>query len=507
MIGAIKTWWTGKPEMQAAATIAPPAVPKVKSRDQLALPSYLKSATPGESVLPLQDRRLLTSDLTENRNAADTRTAIKNFVATSPDLSSAVFTYLRVAITKKYTAVAKNLDGTFNYEGTSLVQQLLARFDVLNDYSEGFAGSGSMRSNSESMGKELMETGACCAELVLGKDRLPRRIQPIAVSQIKFKPDGKILKPVQVLSGVEIDLDVPTFFYVALDQNLLEPYSSSPLEPALKPVLSSEDFQNDIRRIVKRVIHPRLEVEIDEEKFLASLPQSSKSTEEKISAARAQVVADITSMLSNLSPEDALVHFDSIGITLLNNGNTSLSSEYQVLGQMLDGKMATGAKSMPAILGHGTKSANIASTETMLFAKAAEGAVQAKLNEIYSRMLTLAVRLYGLDCVVEFAYDTVDLRPDSELEAFKQSKQSRLLELLSIGMVSDDEACLQLTGKLPPVGYKPLSGTMFKSAKASGVDDPTSNNGSALNQDQKTDQPAEGRGQNKKSDPQRLKAV
>ena len=507
MLRVIKTWLTGKPDMQAAAQLAPPQPPKVKSRDQIALPSYLKSASGSTSALPIKDRRLLTSDLTDIRNAADTRTAIKNFVGSSPDLSSAVFTYLRVAISRSYTAVAKNLDGTFNYEGTALVQQLLSRFDVLNDYSEGFAGTGSMRSNSESMGKELMEAGACCAELVLGKDRLPKRIQPLAVSQIKFKPDGKILKPVQVVSGTEIDLDVPTFFYVALDQDLLEPYASSPLEPALKPVLSSEDFQNDIRRIVKRVIHPRLEVIIDEEKFLASLPQSSKSSEEKIAEARSQVVSDITSMLSGLNPEDALVHFDSLGITLLNNGNASLSSEYQVLGQMLDGKMATGAKSMPSILGHGTKSANIASTETMLFAKAAEGAVQAKLNELYSRILTLAVRLHGVDCVVEFAYSPVDLRPDSELEAFKQSKQSRLLELLSLGMETDDDVCLQLTGKLPPAGYKPLSGTMFKSAKAEGVDDPTSNNGSALNQDQKSDQPAEGRGQNKKSDPQRLKAV
>ena len=37
-----------------------------------------------------------------------------------------------------------------------------------------------------------------------------------------------------------------------------------------------------------------------------------------------------------------------------------------------------------------------------------------------------------------------------------------VLEQLSLGLISDEEACLRLTGKLPPAGYKPLSGTFFK---------------------------------------------
>ena len=357
------------------------------------------------------------------------------------------------------------------------------------------------------MGRELMLTGACACELVLDKSRLPKRIQPLAVSQIQFLPDGKILKPVQLVSGGEINLDIPTFFYVSLDQDLLDAYSTSPLEPALKPVLASEDFANDLRRVVKKAIHPRLRITVDEEKFLNALSSEEKSSEEKIAAARSNLISGLTDYLANLNPEDALVFFDSLSVDTINNGNISLASEYTALSQMIDSKMATGAKAMPAVLGHSGKSANIASTETLLFAKSVEGSVQAKLNEMYSRILTLAIRLFGQDCTVEFKYDAVDLRPDSELEAFKQTKQARTLELLSLGMITDDEACLQLTGKLPPAGYKPLSGTMFKSAPAVSVADPTSNGGSALNQDQQSDQPSQGRGQNNKSDPQKLRVV
>ena len=119
----------------------------------------------------------------------------------------------------------------------------------------------------------------------------------------------------------------------------------------------------------------------------------------------------------------------------------------------------------------------------------------------------MALRLHGLDVYAEFAYAPIDLRPESELEAFKSVKQSRVLELLSLGMLTDDEACLDLTGHLPPQGYKPLSGTMFKSKVAQDNANPNgeSNNGSTLNQNLNSDAPKGVKSQNKKADP--LKAT
>jgi hypothetical protein len=72
---------------------------------------------------------------------------------------------------------------------------------------------------------------------------------------------------------------------------------------------------------------------------------------------------------------------------------------------------------------------------------------------------------------------------------------------LSLGMISDDEACLKLTGQLAPPGLK-LSGTMFKQGPglSNGSDTPApSNNGSTLNQKMKPTTPSTGRGQNKKA--------
>lgn len=250
-------------------------------------------------------------------------------------------------------------------------------------------------------------------------------------------------------------------------------------------------------------MHPRVHVKIDYESFLKHMPPEMQHDQEKAAEYYERTVAALEEQMNALEPEDALVYNDMLEISLDNNGNISLSSEYQTLEDLSNAKMSTGAKTLPAILGHNTGSSNIASTETLLFMQYAEGAIQFKLNEMYSKILTLALRLFGLDVYVEFKYEAITLRPQSELESFKQAKQSRVLELLSLGLMGDEEASIELTGHLPPVGYTPLTGTMFRSAEASteNMNGDASNDGSTINQKQKSDAPTSARGQNKKNNP------
>lgn len=494
-------------DLSAAGQLPDVPPPKVKPNPQ-ALPSYLRTANPGATSLPINDRRLANTDITTFRNRANTRQVLRELVAASPDLAGVVFSYIRVAVSSGYTLVARNPDGSFNREASHLAATIATRMDMLNDYSDGFSGTLSLRSISESMLKELMTYGAMSCELVLDKGRLPKRIQPISTTQIEFIPDKGLLRPVQKLSGAEINLDIPTFFMTQLDQELLEPYASSPLEPAIQPVLFSQDFMNDLRRIVKRAVHPRLDVTINEEKFRKNMPDEIAHDAKAMNAYMDDFINTLESQINGLRPEEALVKFDLIGIEYLNNGNSSLSDEWKTLQAIADSKLATGGKTLPAILGHGSGSSNIASTETLLFLKNAAGAGQYKLNEIFSRVFTLAVRLFGMDVVVDFKYDPIELRPDNELESFRAQKQSRVLELLSLGMITDDEASISLNGRLPHAGAPVLSGTNFMSKKVGAEaenPDGESNGGSTANQKMGSDQPKDTRGGNKKASP--VKAV
>lgn len=491
----------------SAATELPADPPPKVKKGQMLLPSYLKTAKPNpDSALIRDDQRLYNTDLTELRQGVSTFDTIRKFVKSSPDLSAAVTSYIRTALTESYTAVAKNRDGTFNPEATSLLAQIITRMNILNDYTIGYDDSLSLRSIGESWGKELLMYGGMAGELVLNKALLPDKFQPVSVSQVRLFPssDGKKLIPHQTLAGVDIVLDQPTFFMVTLDQDLLVPYSESPIESAVQAVIFSLDFMNDIRKIVKRAIHPRVVVTIDEEKFRKTVPPEVMHDKEKLNEYMNSVITGLAEMVNGLEPDEAMVLFDTIGVEVVDHGNTNLSNEYEVLQSIADSKLRSGAKAMPTVVGQASGTSNVASAEVLMFVKLVEGSVWGKLNEMFSKMFTLAVRLLGQDVYVEFRLADIDLRPKSELESFKALKQSRILEQLSYGFLSDEEAAIELTGHLPPPSFKPLSGTLFFEAKAQPTGNGfngASNDGSTTNQNVKSDAPKGGaRGQNKKAD-------
>ena len=508
MFDAVKKLFS-RPSVDAAAQLPSIATPKVKPGSST-YPSYLTTTKPSTAVLQQEDRRLASKDITTYRTGTETRTIIRDFVAASPDLSAAVWAYVRLGIPDKFHVVARNMDGTFNRDATQLAQQLITRFDLLPDYiTDGFTGPQSIRAVSESLARELIMYGSCSGEIVLDKARMPKRIQPISTTQIKFVADAasKTLVPWQYISDLKIQLDIPTFVYVTLDQSLLNPYSESPIESAIKPAIQSEQFSADINRIISKVIHPRQKVKIDEEALRKHLSPEAQVDENVANAELNAIISSIESKINGLRPEDALVFLSSLDFVIENSSNSGLSSEYEVLQNIANARMSTGSKTNGTVLGFASGSSNIASSEILLFMKSATGAVKTPLEEFWSRVFTLSTRLFGLDVVVEFRYNAIDLRPEAELLAFQQTKQMIILEQLSLGLISDEVASLQLTGKLPDPGMKPLSGTGFRtnanpSVNEQKVDQATnpSNSGSTLNQNLNPDTPSTGRGQNKKAE-------
>lgn len=476
--------WTKKQSpivFRAAAEVPPQPMPKVRGL-RTTLPSFLTTASPSsDSFLPKEDLGLATADVTSLRQGVGTPAVVRSFSKASPDLSAALYSGTRMAVSQNYLVLARNLDGTLNEEGTRLAQQLCRRFDLLGPTLGGFNHLPSIRSASESMSRELQMLGGAGLELILNKARLPEGLQPVSVEKIKWKFEKKKKVPYQIIGGEEISLDIPTFFYVSVDQDLTTAYSDSPVQAALPAIIASQDFMNDLRRVFRRAISPRLKAEINEDLWRRNVPSQILHDPDKLKAFMDATIIQIQDLLDGLEPEDALVLFDTLDVSHMDKGNTSLSDEYKTLATILNGKLASGAKSSPVVLGHDAAgSTNIASTQSMLFVKNTEGGVQMKLNEIFSKALTVAVRLFGVDAVVEFTYDQPNLRPESELEAFYVMRKDRIKDLLSIGMISDAEASLILTKSLPPQGYVPLAGTMFAGSgqtQDSTIGSPESNTG------------------------------
>ena len=476
----------------AAAILTPPPLPKPPSAP-VAYQGYRKQIAASSAALRETDRGISTLDrLVSARNLSNTKQTVRQLYHTSPELSSAITTMLRVGIPERYTVVARNLDGQIDSAATGVAHELLRRLTYLGAADGSFGTQQTLQSLSEQLGLELIIEGAACLEVALDKARIPASLNPIACSQLRFYEEENSFRIVQVIGGQEVDLDLPTIIYTSLDQDLLSAYSSSYLEAAIPPVLADIDFGNDTRRALKRAVLPRLAATIDGEKLKKLTPPEILADAEKFNSYKTALIAEVENVLNGLSPEDALVSFDSVAYSFIDGGKDPASIIERIQG-VLNAKLASGAKTLPVVLGHGGTS-NSSSTEAVLYLKHAS-ILRVKLNEIYSRALTIAVRILGNDCYVEFTYAPIDLRPEAELEAFRSMEQSRILELLSLGMLTDEEACIKLTGNLPPAGYKPLTGTMFKAGTVANKN-PTSNT-SAIDQSLTPKTPKEPKGPSK----------
>lgn len=440
----------------------PPLPPiKAPSGGGSALPSYRKAVKASTSAITKTNFDVANVDLVSTyRFGATTAETVRSFSRFSPEMSAAFAANNRVGIPEKYITIARNPDGSFNLPGTMLAMQIIRQMNAMADYEDGFSHVGSLRSVSEALGRSMQGEGAMMLELVLDKSRLPLSLQPIGVGSVVFFEDDKGLKPFQKIGGELIDLDKPTVFYVTLDPDLYDAYPQSPMEAAVQAVIASSTFMNDLRRLCARHVYQRYDIKLIEEMISKRLPIEVVQDPSLLPGYLDQLIAEVGEAINNLGLDEALVHYDFFEVEYIKSeGDTS--GTFETVNTITSGKLATALRTPPSILGMGSTSQNLASTETLMFMLNADGMIRLKLNEIYSKAFTLAVRLFGLDVTVEFEYDSIDLRPKSELEAFFAMKQSRLLTLLSLGFMSDEEFCLRMTGQLPPPGHTPLSGTLF----------------------------------------------
>lgn len=459
---------------QAAAALPEPELPEAK-KGQTSIPSFRTEVERSTDLLRKSTRATVNTDATTFRTNTNPSELIRNFLEANPDLSATVNAYLRVGIPKHYKVIAKTLDGQIDPNATSAVHEILNRITYLSDPTLGYNPTTDLHSLSETLGRELLLDGAMCLELVLDENLLPVYPAPIATSTLQFREDKvKGVYPVQVIAGEEIELDLPTVFYMSVDQDLKTPYAVGFLAVSMKAVLNDERFANFLQRQLQRNLSPRTVATIIEDKIKKSLSVEIQNDPKKFQDYITELLGAIESNLMDLNPEDALISTDAITYDMKAPGGTGagVGSLLEAVHEILQDRVTAALKSLPAVLGRDSSSGS-ATTSTMLFLKSA-AVLTNKLNVIYSRMLTMAVRLLGHNCLVQFEYEELDLRPKGEQEAYKAMEQSRILDLLSLGFLTDEQACVMLTGHLPPAGYQPKSGTMFRGGSPVNVQDTTS---------------------------------
>lgn len=433
--------------------------------------AYTDSYKPGQSnTLALPEYQQYLSDIQDDRLSDDEFDLIDKLFINDPDCSAALNAYLTLSDTP-YQMLVYNQDGELDKDGIKLAESIMNSLFTINDYSLGYQMKPSFREFKDEQGWMLLSRGAIGAELVYDKAMRPSGIRVVDMAYVKFKEE-KIgeYKPIQKTeSGSdEIDLDIPTFFTTKYRQSPATPYSHSFFAAAINTIASRAKIINDLYRIMNYTGYPRIEVKVVEEVLMKNCPKAYQNDEAKKAQWVTEQLTAITNRFVTLQPTSPIVHTDSAEVSIINEKMAGASLQVSEIIDMLNAQNQAGLKVVATVLGRGTAGVNTASTETIIFSKSAD-AFNRPMEDIMSRILTLALRIAGFEGYCEFKFDPVELRPALELENQKTMLQSRLMTQLSYGLITDDEFHLRVNGELAADGVPELSGTRFLEEQ-SGVD-------------------------------------
>jgi hypothetical protein len=423
--------------------------------------------------MPIQrDNRGFHIQSLEQYRYMDVDTLLKQLSKMDPDVSAGIWNFLRLLDSGfKATALDKNLVPADKFQ--LKLDQMLFRMSGKSDYKTWDAMRLNITQVANQMAKYILLRGGTGLEVVLGKDKRLYKMVVVDPINVYFKqPNKGQFIPYQrnSITGQEVCLGVPTFFWGVLDPDADSPFETPPFLPAVQAVLFNISVMQDLQRIVKRVAFPRISIKIIEQTLRKYAPAHVQFDEALLANWMNSQRLAIGESLKNLAPEDAAVFFDSIDIDMLETKNNA-TVDYAPLIKVIDQRVITGLKSMPTILGRQFGSSQtLGGVEALLYAKSV-ACVQDVVISMMERALTLSMQLEGIKGFARCKYGEVSLRPAHEMETFLQLKQGRVLKNLSLGFITDTQAAEELTGDpgLPPT-FKPLSGTGFMDLKSAAVD-------------------------------------
>lgn len=397
-------------------------------------------------------------------------------------LSTAVFDLVQIANSGILFKAYNSTTHEFDLQATQTARTVWAAMDTLYDYTKGYSDRRPVSQVLETALREVVLTGAIAGELVLNKARLPERVQVVPFETLTYKSRGDGTKyPVQRgITPEEIKLDIPNFWVIESHLGADSPYPRSMMEAALPTIFYYAEFIEDVRRVVRRSGHSRMVATLNAEQVRLAAPESAHKSEETMKAYMEGVRTDLQTVISSMEPEDALCVYDVAETKELSAKGEK--ADYTELMRTLAGMAAVSLKSHPSILGMRLEgSQSLSNTESLIFLQVAKLA-QTAVAGWMSRAMTLAIRLFGIDAYIKAKFAPIDLRPENELEAFRVMRQDRILEQLSLGLISDEQANEELQLPPRPAGSPPLSGTFFhqSSNRASEISPNTDPQGRAL---------------------------
>lgn len=432
-----------------------------------------------QNVLSAPQYREHLEDIFTTRASSDSRDLIRNLIVQDPDASASLNAFLTLSDTNPIILV-KDINGAIDRNGLKVVNALIDSLTTRYDYSKGFEYTPSLKAIAEEMRYMILAEGMVMGEPIITKEGVFNQVRLIQTNKLEWfeRENGRLVpEQVPVNGGDNISLDFPHIFVAYYRQDPSKAYAYSPFVSVINTAAARQRIINDLYRIMQLTGYPRMDISIMEDVIRANAPDSIKSDPTKMATYISQTINSISSTISNLRPDQAFVHTDSLEVGMVNDKKAGMSIDIEPVIKTLNAQNQAALKTMATILGRGEAGVNTASVEARLFALQCDG-LNAPVGLLMSQMLTFLLRLTGSTSKVEVTFAPAEMRSPIELEAQLNLMAARLLYDLSEGIIDDDEYHLRMYGRIRPDSSPILSGTKFYNAGTQGDVNGNGNNDS-----------------------------
>lgn len=252
----------------------------------------------------------------------------------------------------------------------------------------------------------------------------------------------------QLQDGKFVRLDNrPTVRYTPIHPLPDQPYGRSPLAPSLFPALFMLAILTDTRRVVQQQGWPRLDISIDFDAMLATMPPEAAASPELMAEWAQKHIDDVIAVYAKLPPDAAYVHASTITINKpVGTVDASSLGGISAVITALERMLVRALKTMPLIMGisDGVSEAN--ANRQWEIQLSGLRTLQNHAETMIERQLTLALRAEGIQADVHFIFAENRKAEEQRDEQVRQLKIDNAYNMLMAGWIDQDEAARYAIG-------------------------------------------------------------
>jgi hypothetical protein len=390
------------------------------------------------------------------RHIHDERQAIHYLAKYHPDMSFALWNYLRLA-NQGHTMEFFGVNGKAKGKRQSEIEEEWTDFasrvnSISNDGLDGLINI--LHKNAILFGAQMCEA-AVLEDLSDLEDVYP--IDPRTVQwELEERNGKKIWIPYQYSMMKKIDLSQGNFFNVPFDPDTNRPDGNLMFAAAILSIDFQLQAYTDMSQVLRRQGYPRNDIAIKREELLKSAPPQVRSGGDKAQRAFLKDYFNFTkSLLEELEPTQDYIHFDDTTITMAGGtSNGGRSMDIRAYTEMTDIQTMGGLKTLGIMLNRATGQTETWSTVELKIMVEGIRSLQRGSKRLIESIAKLWLRVHGYQAVPRFTHNPVDWQSEIDKWTVGIMKQQFYANAQGMQWISADEAASAAMGVTKADGKK-----------------------------------------------------